>query len=122
MDTPDIKLVLRGPQLSRQLLNADTLITSIQNSKVLTSLRARVTTTDFAKMSLQEQIHQLAHTNVLVAVLGTALLNSLFLPADASVVFLLPYGTAKHMGWNMRRAVTFTGTAAIGPELKGMLQ
>ena len=70
------------------------------------------TTVNDGSMFVREH-NPLASTNVLVAVLGTALLNSLFLPADASVVFLLPYGTAKHMGWNMRRAATFTGTRML---------
>lgn len=108
-----VHIVLRSPTLSRQLLNADALLSSLRNSKTLGSLGATITVGEFAGMPLQTQIAQLAKTNVLVAVLGTALLNALFLPDDAAVVFLFPYGTKKHMGRNMRRAVLFTGKRAL---------
>ncbi len=108
-----IHVVLRSPPRSRQLLNANTFLLALENSEALGSLGAKITAGDFVGMSLREQVAQLTKTDVMVAVLGTALLNAIFLPDDAAVVFLSPYGTNKHMGQNMRRAVSSPGNRAL---------
>ena len=109
----NIFLISRGAGTTRQMLNLDMLLSSLQNSRVLASCKASVSSGDFADMSFGDQIRLLHNVHVLVGVLGTGILNSLFLPIDASVVILFPYGTSEHMGWNMRRAAAYTGKRLV---------
>ena len=51
-----------------------------------------------------EQYAAFQNMDVLCAVHGTALLNALFLPQEAVVVMVMPYGTRGWMGRNMKRA------------------
>ena len=96
---PTLHVVTRLQAASRRILNLHQVMETA--SAIFTD---QAVTYGDIQGTFAEQYAAFQNMDVLCAVHGTALLNALFLPREAVVVMVMPYGTRGWMGRNMKRA------------------
>ncbi len=94
-----LHIVTRDHAKSRKILNINEIIHYTTKISYYS-----ITTGDFGGTSFQKQYHIFQNINVLCAVHGTALLNSLFLKRDAIIIIIMPFGTHHYIGINTYNA------------------